>query len=125
LGPLDDQLGVTVVEESVDRVTATMPTAGNTQAHGRPMGGASLVLGEFLGSWAAVLWAATLGKSAVGVDLVGTHLASAEPGLLTGVATPLRLGRRLTSHGVAIRDASGRLVSQVRITNLLVDRSEQ
>jgi uncharacterized protein (TIGR00369 family) len=123
-GPLDARLGIVVVAAGVDRVEATMPAAGNAQARGRPLGAASLVLGEFLGSWAAVLWAATLGRSAVGVDLNATHFGTAAPGPLTGVATPLHLGRRVTTHEVAVRDASGRLVTEVRITNLLVDRSE-
>ncbi|MDR2381454.1 MAG: hotdog fold thioesterase [Bifidobacteriaceae bacterium] len=125
LGALDIKLGIVLVEVSVDRVVATMPVAGNTQAYGRLHGGASLALGEFLGSWGAALWAARMGRSVVGLDINATHVRPAHAGRVTGVATPLHLGRRVTSHSVAISDEDGQLVSTIRITNLLIDPSEQ
>jgi 1,4-dihydroxy-2-naphthoyl-CoA hydrolase len=52
LGELDRKMGVQIVEESVDRVVATMPVAGNRQSFGLLHGGASLAIGEAVGSWA-------------------------------------------------------------------------
>jgi uncharacterized protein (TIGR00369 family) len=125
LGPFDQKLGVKVVSESVDRLVATMPVEGNTQGYGRLHGGASLALGEFLGSWAALLWAQPMGKSAVGLDVSATHVRAARSGLVTGVAVPVHLGRRMTSHDVTITDDQGRLVSLFHITNLLIDPEDQ
>jgi uncharacterized protein (TIGR00369 family) len=125
LGELDKKMGIEVVEASPQRVVATMPVAGNTQVYGRLHGGASMVLGEFLGSWAAALHADSLGKTVVGVDINGTHHRGAREGRLTGVATPLHLGRRMCSHQVAISDESGRAVATIRITNMVVDPAEQ
>jgi uncharacterized protein (TIGR00369 family) len=126
LGPLDVKLGIEVVEASVERIVATMPVEGNTQAYGRLHGGATMVLGEFCGSWAAALHADTLGKTAVGLDINGTHHRAARPGgVVTAVATPLHLGKRITSHEVQVTDDAGRLIATVRITNCLVDRREQ
>ncbi|MCL2802544.1 MAG: hotdog fold thioesterase [Micrococcales bacterium] len=121
LGELDQKLGLEVQEQSVARVVARMPVAGNRQAFGRLHGGASLALGEFLGSWAACLHAAELGKVAVGVDVNATHHRPARQGSVTGVATPLHLGARTTSHEIVISDDSGLRVSTVRVTNLLIE----
>ena len=80
LGELDEKMGVKIVEESVDRVVATMPVEGNRQSFGLLHGGASLAVGEAVGSWAAVIHASTLGKTAVGVDVSATHHKSAREG---------------------------------------------
>ena len=77
LGELDEKMGVKIVEESVERVVATMPVEGNRQSFGLLHGGASLAVGEAVGSWAAVIHASTLGKTAVGVDVSATHHRSA------------------------------------------------
>lgn len=122
LGELDERMGVRVLEQSVDRVVASMPVAGNRQSHGLLHGGASLALGEAVGSWAAVIHASTLGRSAVGVDVSATHHRSAREGLVLATAVPLSLGRTLTSHEVVIEHESGLRLASLRITNCLVDR---
>lgn len=121
LGDLDRKMGITVLEQSAERVVATMPVLGNTQSFGSLHGGAFMVLGEALGSWAAVIHASSMGKSAVGLDISGTHHRGARSGVLTGVATALSLGRRITSHEVVISDEDGNRPCTVRITNLIVD----
>lgn len=121
LGELDEKMGVQIVEESVERVVATMPVAGNRQSFGLLHGGASLAVGEAVGSWAAVIYASTLGKTAVGVDVSATHHKSAREGLVTITATPLQLGRTLTSHQVVISNAAGERLCTLRISNLLLD----
>ncbi|MFP5313493.1 MAG: thioesterase, partial [Actinomycetes bacterium] len=46
LGELDEKMGVKILEESVERVVATMPVEGNRQSFGLLHGGASLAVGE-------------------------------------------------------------------------------
>lgn len=122
LGDLDQKMGVRIIEESVQRVVARMPVAGNTQSFGLLHGGASLAVGEAVGSWAAVKFASTFGKVVVGVDVNATHHRSATGGEVTITATPIKLGRRLTSHEVIITDDQDRRICTLRITNLVVDR---
>jgi uncharacterized protein (TIGR00369 family) len=122
LGALDKKLGIVVLEESAERVVATMPVNGNTQSFGLLHGGASMVLGEALGSWAAVIHASSLGKLAVGLDINGTHHRGVRNGIVTGVATAIHLGKTVTSHEVVITDETGARVSTVRITNLIIDQ---
>lgn len=123
LGELDLKMGVVILEESADRVVATLPVEGNRQSFGLLHGGASVAFAEALGSWAAVIHAGP-GNSAVGLDINATHHRSAESGIVTGVATAISLGRRVTSHEIVIRDDRDRLLCTARITNLIVDRSE-
>jgi uncharacterized protein (TIGR00369 family) len=122
LGELDEKMGVRIIEESVERVVATMPVEGNRQSFGLLHGGASLAVGEAVGSWAAVIHASTMGKTAVGVDVSATHHRSAREGLITITATPLQLGRTLTAHEVIITNEGGQRLCTLRITNLLLDR---
>ncbi len=122
LGALDNKLGIVVLEESAQRVVATMPVHGNTQSFGLLHGGASMAFGEALGSWAAVIHASSLGKMAVGLDISGTHHRGVRDGVVTGVATALQLGKTVTSHEVVITDETGVRLCTVRITNLIVDK---
>jgi uncharacterized protein (TIGR00369 family) len=120
LGELDEKMGVRIVEESVERVVATMPVEGNRQSFGLLHGGASLAVGEAVGSWAAVIHASTLGKTAVGVDVSATHHRSARTGLITITATPIHLGGTLTTHEVLITNEASQRLCTLRITNLLL-----
>lgn len=122
LGELDEKMGVRILEQSVERVVATMPVEGNRQSFGLLHGGASLAVGEAVGSWAAVIHASTQGRTAVGVDVSATHHRSAREGVITITATPIHLGRTLTTHEVLITDAAGRRLCTLRITNLLLDK---
>ena len=120
LGELDEKMGVRILEQSVERVVATMPVEGNRQSFGLLHGGASLAVGEAVGSWAAVIHASTLGKTAVGVDVSATHHKSARSGLITITATPIHLGNTLTTHEVLITNDAGQRLCTLRITNLLL-----
>ncbi|MDT0117290.1 PaaI family thioesterase [Microbacterium sp. PRF11] len=120
-GALDERLGITVTEQSADRVAAWMPVTGNTQSLGRLHGGATAALAEAVGSWAAMIHASTLGKVCVGVDLNITHHRGAREGRIFAVATPAHRGRRVATYDVAIRDDADRTIATARITNLVVD----
>lgn len=124
LGELDEKMGVRILEQSAQRVVATMPVEGNRQSFGLLHGGASVAFAEALGSWAAVIHAGP-GRSAVGLDVNATHHRSARSGLVTGVATAIRLGRTVTSHEVVVTDEDGNRLCTARITNLIVDAPER
>ena len=61
------------------------------------------------------------GRLAVGVDINATHSRSATSGVVTGVCTPIHLGRSLTVHEIVVTDDEGRRCSTVRITNMIRD----
>jgi uncharacterized protein (TIGR00369 family) len=116
-GTLADRLGIVFLEASPERVVGTMPVEGNTQPYGLLHGGASCVLAETLGSIGAALHAMQdQGGIAVGIDINATHHQAARTGLVTGVATPLRLGRAIASYEIVITDEQGQRVCTARLT---------
>jgi 1,4-dihydroxy-2-naphthoyl-CoA hydrolase len=117
--PIHARLGIEILEASPQRVVGTMPVEGNTQPFGLLHGGASCVLAESLGSIGATLHGLP-DRRAVGTDINATHHRAATSGVVTGVATPLHLGRTVASYEVVIRDAEDRRICTARITCLLV-----
>jgi 1,4-dihydroxy-2-naphthoyl-CoA hydrolase len=118
VGDLAEKMGIELLELSAERAVATMPVDGNTQPRGLLHGGAYLVLGETLGSFAANVWAAPDGY-AVGIEISASHSKSATTGLVTGVATAISLGKTLTVHEIVVTNEKGERCSTVRITNLI------
>ncbi|WP_194408599.1 PaaI family thioesterase [Microbacterium cremeum] len=116
IGALAEKMGFEWLEFTPDRAVARMPVEGNTQPVGLFHGGAYVVLGESLGSMHANFHAGP-GRLAVGVDINATHTRSATSGSVTGVCTPLHLGRSVTVHEIVVTDDEGRRCSTVRITN--------
>lgn len=114
-GALAHTMGVQFREVSVERLVATMPVEGNTQPYGLLHGGASCVLAESLGSVGAALHAGP-NRIAMGMDINATHHRTAREGVLTGVATPLHLGRTVASYEIVITDAAGVRICTARLT---------
>ncbi len=119
-GALAERMGLEIVEMSAERAVGRMPVEGNTQPFGLMHGGAYVVLGESLGSMAATLHAGP-GRMAVGIDVNATHTRAATSGTVTGVCTPIHLGRTMTVHEIVVTDDQDRRCSTIRITNLIKD----
>lgn len=119
-GTLVERMGIVFTEVSAERVVGTMPVAGNTQPYGLLHGGASAVLAESLGSVGAATHAGE-GRLAVGIELSCTHHRSAREGTVTGVATPISLGRTLATYEIVVSDDEGRRLCTSRLTCLLRD----
>ncbi|MEV6287025.1 hotdog fold thioesterase [Kribbella sp. NPDC051770] len=119
-GSLLSLMGIVVTEASPERVVATMPVKGNTQPYGLLHGGASCVLAESLGSIGSAMHAAQYGKVAVGVDINATHHRAVREGVVTGVATPVYLGRTTTTYEIVVSDDRGKRICTARITCQLI-----
>ncbi|WP_029287444.1 hotdog fold thioesterase [Cellulomonas sp. HZM] len=119
-GTLLERMGIEILECSPQRAVATMPVAGNTQPFGLLHGGASAVLAETLGSYAAVMHAGP-GRMAVGIELNATHHRSAREGVVTGTASAVHLGRSLATYQVVVEDADGRRICTARLTCMVID----
>ena len=112
---LADRMGITLTDTDPSHVVATMPVAGNRQPYGLLHGGASAVLAETIGSLAAAMYAGP-DNIAVGVELNCTHHRSATQGEVTGVCTPLHVGRTMSSFEIVISDENGRRTCTARLT---------
>ncbi len=119
-GTLLDRMGITIDEVTPQRATGSMPVAGNTQPYGLLHGGASAVLAETLGSYAATAHAGA-GRAAVGIELNATHHRSVREGSVHAVATAVHLGSNLACYEVVVADDEGRRVCTARLTCMLID----
>ena len=117
---LPARLGIRITDLDPNKLVGTMPVAGNRQPYGLLHGGASAVLAETLGSIAAALNARD--RAAVGIELSCTHHRAARDGLVTGVCTPLHVGRSTSTFEIVITDSEGRRTCTARLTCVLRDR---
>jgi 1,4-dihydroxy-2-naphthoyl-CoA hydrolase len=118
---LMDRMGIKIIDWDPERVVGTMPVARNRQYLGLLHGGASAVLAETLGSIAAWLWSMP-DKIPLGVELSCSHHRSATDGEVTGVCTPLYLGRTVATFEIRISDEQQCAICTARLTCLLRDR---
>jgi 1,4-dihydroxy-2-naphthoyl-CoA hydrolase len=120
-GALALKMGIEFLELSASHSVATMPVEGNTQVIGLLHGGAHVVLAESLGSVSSAIHAGP-GRYAVGIEINASHSRSVTSGLVTATCTALSLGRTLATHEIVMRDETGRRLSTVRMTNMLLDQ---
>jgi 1,4-dihydroxy-2-naphthoyl-CoA hydrolase len=120
-GALALKMGIEFVELSASHSVATMPVEGNTQVVGLLHGGAHVVLAESLGSVSSAIHAGP-GRYAVGIEIGASHSRSVTSGIVTATCTALSLGRTLATHEIVMRDETGRRLSTVRMTNMLLDQ---
>jgi uncharacterized protein (TIGR00369 family) len=118
ISPLDDKLGIRIVDYDPERLVATMPVEGNQQPYGLLHGGATCSLVETIGSWAAAL-AAGRERQVVGIELNVSYIRSATSGEVTAVCTPVRRGRTLMTFLIDVSDEQGRPTASARLTCLV------
>ena len=115
------KLGIEITQWDANRLVGTMPVAGNRQPYGLLHGGATASLAETLGSVAAAMHAAP-DRVALGLELSCTHHRAARGGLVTGVCTPLHVGRSTATFQIAVSDEEGKAVCTARLTCILRER---
>jgi uncharacterized protein (TIGR00369 family) len=118
ISPLDDKLGIEIVDFDPDHVVGTMPVEGNQQPYGLLHGGATCALVETVGSWAAALSAGPE-RQVVGIELNASYLRAATSGRVTAVCTPVRRGRTLATYLIEVSDEEGRPTASARLTCLV------
>lgn len=117
---LGDKMGIVFTEASPERVVATMPAKGNLQPYGLVHGGANAVLAESIGSLCAALNDAP-GRAAMGLELSCTHHRGVRDGVVTGVATPVHVGRGTVTVHIVLTDDQGRRTCTARLTCVIRD----
>ncbi len=117
--PLDDKLGIEIIDFDPDRLVATMPVEGNQQPFGLLHGGATCTLVETIGSWAAMLGAGP-DRRAVGIELNASYHRSATSGVVTAVCTPLHRGRTLATFLVEVTTTRAGAPPGARLTCMLL-----
>ena len=118
-GQLITRMGIELVDLDRNRLVATMPVDGNRQPYGLLHGGANAVLAETLGSIAASMHASDHNSIAVGLELSCTHHRAAREGTVTGVCTPLHVGRSVSTFEIVITNEEGKRTCTARLTCLV------
>jgi 1,4-dihydroxy-2-naphthoyl-CoA hydrolase len=119
---LPTRMGIEITEWDPQRVVGTMPVKGNLQPYGLLHGGANAVLAETLGSTCAALNVG-LDRATVGLELSCTHHRAAFDGVVTGMATPLHIGRTTATVEIVISDDRGRRTCTARLTCVIRERA--
>lgn len=117
-GTLVERCGIELLDVDYDSLTGRMPVEGNIQPHGLFHGGAHVVIAETLASSHAFMRAG--GRNVVGVDLNATHVRATREGWVHARAEVIHMGRTMANHEVRMTDDDGRLLSIVRITNMIL-----
>jgi len=118
VSPLDVKLGLELLEVTPTRACGRYPVEGNTQPVGLWHGGATCVVAETLASLAGMAAAGRDG-TAVGIELNASHLRAARKGWVTGVATAVRIGKRLATYNVVLTDDDDQTIAVARVSVML------
>ncbi len=121
---LNKDLGIEYVELEAERIVMTMPVdVRHHQPLGYLHGGASVVLAESVATIGAWLNCPP-GKVAFGAEINASHLRPKRSGTLTGVGTPVQIGRTNQVWEVHIRDEDDKPVCVSRCRVAIVDAKE-
>jgi 1,4-dihydroxy-2-naphthoyl-CoA hydrolase len=119
-GNMVSHLGIEFTEIGEDVLKARMPVDQRTrQPFGILHGGASVVLAETIGSFAANMATDYPKKIFVGQEINANHVRPVSSGYVTGTARPLHMGKTSQVWDIRIFDEQGRLVCVSRITMAL------
>ena len=120
---LTENLGIRFKEVGDDFLIATMPVGHRTkQPLGLLHGGASAALAETLGSVGSTLFIDTPNTYPVGLELNANHLKAVTSGVVTGKASPIKIGRTIHVWNIEIRNDSGELICISRLTVMLINK---
>lgn len=122
-GSLMESLGIEYTEVRDGYVLGKMPVDKRTiQPAGILSGGASMAFGETLGGLGSALIVDLDKYSVVGTQITGNHVGMGTSGFVTGEATIVHRGRTTHVWNIDITNEQGKLVSSVRLSNLIIEK---
>ncbi|HEV3212552.1 MAG TPA: hotdog fold thioesterase [Acidimicrobiales bacterium] len=114
-------LGIEPVEVTATRVELRLRVGPNVhQPFGLLHGGVSALMAESAASIGGAVAAAD-GYTVVGIELNANHVRSMREGVLTAVATPVSVGRRIQVWSIELRDQDGRIICVSRCTLAVIE----
>lgn len=124
-GNMADYIGIEWVELGDDFIKAKMPVDQRTkQPYGLLHGGASCALAETIGSVASAMVIDHSSYQCVGLEINANHIHSATDGYVTGIATPLHLGRSTHVWDIKIYNENDKMVCVSRLTVAIIEKRE-
>ena len=124
LDTLVSHMGIEIIELGSDYIKASMPVDSRTCQPLRILhGGASVVLAETLGSFAANAVVDNTKFACLGQEINANHLRPAPVGqVVTGITRPFHIGARSHVWGIEIMDERGKRICISRITMAVINR---
>jgi 1,4-dihydroxy-2-naphthoyl-CoA hydrolase len=117
-------IGIEFTEITKNSLKARMPVDHRTnQPYGLLHGGASCVLAETVGSIASALVVDRSSFICVGLEINANHIRSARNGFVTGIASPLHLGKSTHVWDIKIYNEENNLVCVSRLTVAILPKS--
>lgn len=121
-----ENLGIVFTGYGEGWVEATMPVDHRTFRPGNILhGGANLALAETIAGFGSMLAVNIQEYDVRGIQVSASHTGKADCGPVYGRADVLHMGKRTHVWNVDIRNASGKLISTARVTNMIVKRHEK
>lgn len=114
---MGEHIGIRFSEVGKNYLKATMPVDQRTvQPYGLLHGGASVALAETLGSVAAAMVIDPGKYICVGQEINANHIRGVRNGFVTGITTPIHLGKSSHVWEIKIYDEAEKLVCISRLT---------
>jgi len=119
-------LGIIFTDIQKESIHATMPVNSKTcQPNGWLHGGASLAFAESLAGAGSYLLIDREQFNVFGLQISGNHISSVDRGILNGDAHLIHKGKTTHVWEVKITDENHKLISIVRVTNIVTDKKKQ
>lgn len=119
-------LGITFTDVQPDSIRATMPVNSKTcQPNGWLHGGASLALAESMAGAGSYLLVDREQFNVLGLQVSGNHVSSINKGILQANAQLIHKGKTTHVWDVKITDENHKLISTVRVTNIITDKKRK
>lgn len=121
---MGSHLGMEFTGIGDDFLEARMPVDHRTkQPMGLLHGGASAALAETLGSVASYLCIEDISKeTAVGLNITADHLRPISKGWVTGIARPIKLGRKIHLWSIEIKNEKDQLVCISKLSVMIIPK---
>jgi len=121
---MGSHLGMEFTGIGDDFLEARMPVDHRTkQPMGLLHGGASAALAETLGSVASYLCIEDISKeAAVGLNITADHLRPISKGWVTGIARPIKLGRKIHLWSIEIKNEKDQLVCISKLSVMIIPK---
>ena len=124
-GTMGEHIGLQFTELGDDFIKATLPVDKRTwQPYEILHGGANAVLAETLGSIASAMVVDHSKYLTLGIEINCNHLRSANSGHVTGVCSPVHIGKTLHVWEIKIYDQRNKLTCISRLTVMIKSRGK-
>ena len=122
---LISNLGIRIESVGEGELTASMPVSAKTIRPGGILhGGASLALAETLAGLGSILIIDSSTYDARGIQVSANHVSGVKEGVVTATAKIIHQGKQTHVWNVDITNNDGKLISTVRVTNMIVKKND-